>query len=462
MKKRVLIPLLVIAVSLIAILIYSAASKPDSEVKLTSKVERGNFEVIVTVTGELQAENSVEIKGPSNLRSRNLRLRSIKIQDLIPEGSVVDSGDWVATLDRSEADNTLKDIADELEKDESEYTKTKLDTTIQLRQLRDELINLKFSVEEMKIALEQSQYEPPATIRQARINLDKAQRAYDQALKNYDLKVKQAQADMTEVKINLAKQQRTRKEMEDVLNDFDIYAPAPGMVIYKREWSGQKRTVGSEINPWDLTVATLPDLSSLVSKTYVNEIDISKISTGQQVRIGVDAFPEKKFTGQVIDVANIGEQLPNTDAKVFEVTIRLNENDSILRPSMTTSNQVITSSFDNVLFVPLEAVHSNDSITYVYTTKGLRKVVVLGEANENEIIVEKGLDQGEEIYLSVPDEPESFRFDGLELVDIIKQKKAEEERMKMQQEEKIRERRERKREPRPGNESFRPNRTRPS
>ena len=45
--------------------------------------------------------------------------------------------------------------------------------------------------------------------------------------------------------------------MASVLKEFDIMAPAPGMVIYKREWNGQKRTEGSEINPWDMTVATL-------------------------------------------------------------------------------------------------------------------------------------------------------------------------------------------------------------
>jgi multidrug efflux pump subunit AcrA (membrane-fusion protein) len=462
MKKRVLIPLIVIVAALLAIIIYSAASKPDSEVKLTTSVQKGDFEIIVSVTGELQAERSVEIEGPSNLRSRNLRLRGIKIQDMIAEGSVVDSGDWVATLDRSEADNSLKDISDELEKTESQYTKTKLDTTIQLRQLRDDLINLKFAKEEMKIALEQSQYEPPATIRQAQINLDKADRAYDQALKNYDLKVKQAQADMTEVTINLSKQERTRGEMEGVLKNFDIYAPAPGMVIYKREWNGQKRTVGSEINPWDLTVATLPDLSTLVSKTYVNEIDISKIASGQMVRVGVDAFPEKKFTGRVISVANIGEQLPNTDAKVFEVVIRLNENDTILRPSMTTSNQIITNKFNSVLSIPLEAVHTNDSLSYVYTTKGQRKVVVLGEANENEIIVEQGLDEGENIYLSIPDNPETFNWSGLDLVEIIKQKKAEEEKKKQEMEEHIKNRRGQRRNgnARPDGENFRPNRTR--
>lgn len=442
MKKRILIPLIILAGVIIAIVVYSAASESDTTVKLTTKAKKGDFEVLVNVTGELQAERSVEIRGPSELRSRNLRIRNIKIQNLIAEGTVIDSGDWVATLDRSEADNTLKDIMDELDRVESQYMKTKLDTTIQLRQLRDDLINLKFAMEEQKIALEQSQYEPPATIRQAQINLDKATRAYEQAAKNYELKVRQAQADMKEVSISLQRQQRTRDEMMDVLNKFDIYAPAPGMVIYQKEWNGEKRTVGTEISSWDLTVATLPDLSSLISKTYVNEIDISKVKVGQQVRLGVDAFPEKKFTGRVTEVANIGEQLPNTDAKVFEVIIRLDNTDPILRPSMTTSNQIITNTFEDVLSVPLEAVHTNDSISYVYKTNHTKQVVVLGDANENAIIIEQGLDEGDEMYLSLPDEPETFKLSGKELIAVIMEKKAEEERLRKEQEARQKEKRE--------------------
>ena len=81
------------------------------------------------------------------------------------------------------------------------------------------------------------------------------------------------------------------------------------MVIYKREWGGDKRKVGSEISPFDPVVATLPDLSSMISKTYVNEIDVSKVKVGQRVRLTVDAFPEKSYSGVVTSVANIGEQL---------------------------------------------------------------------------------------------------------------------------------------------------------
>jgi hypothetical protein len=249
---------------------------------------------------------------------------------------------------------------------------------------------------------------------------------------------------MREAEIDLAKRQRTLDEMMNVLNKFTIYAPAPGMVIYQKEFSGQKRTVGSTISPWDLTVATLPDLSSMISKTYVNEIDVSKLKVGQEVRIGVDAFPSKEYTGMITEVANIGEQLPNTDAKVFEVVITVNETDPILRPSMTTSNQIVTSTFEDVLYIPLEAVHAEDSFSYVFTKNGARQIVVLGESNENEIIVEMGLDEGDKILLSFPEEPEKFALNGEELIEIIaqkeEQKRLEEEAMQKEEERKAAER----------------------
>ncbi len=425
MKKRTLIVIVTTVVVVIALIIYSAMSGKDKEIVLETEVQYGSFEIAVMITGELQAIRETEIQAPSSLRNRDLRIHRVKIQDLIPEGTMVDSGDWVATLDRSEADNSLKDMMDRLEQEESEYMRTKLDTTMQLRQLRDDLINLGFAMEEAEITLEQSQFEPPATIRQAEIELERATRAFSQASENYGLKERQAKAQMREAEISLDRDRRGSDMMVEVMKEFDIMAPSSGMVIYKKDWSGQKRTAGTEINTWDLAVATLPDLSTMISLTYVNEIDISKLKKGQQVKVGVDAFPEKRFSGEVFEVANIGQQLPNTDAKVFEVRIELNEHDTILRPSMTTSNEVITQVLDDVLFVPLEAVHANDSLTFVYTRQGKKQVVVLGESNENHIIVEMGVNKGDLLYLSQPGETESFKYTGLELLDEIERRKQE-------------------------------------
>ena len=436
MKRTIIITSIIVAVAVIAMIVISKLTSREDLSSLFAEVQQGEFEVVVTTTGELQAEVSTDIKGPEGLASRNMRFGGIKISDLVPEGTEVKAGDYVATLDRSSVDNTLKDELDRLESYQTDLLKKQLDTTISLGNLRDDLLNLKFNMEEAEITLEQSKYEPPTTIRQARITLDKAQRSYEQAQSNYSLKVKQARADIRDTELQVAKQSRKVAEMQEIIQKFVITAPSDGMVIYKREWNGSKRKVGSEVSPWDPVVATLPDLSAMISKTYVNEIDVSKVKAGQPVRLSVDAFPDKTYTGVVLSVANIGEQLPNTDAKVFEVITKIHGSDPILRPSMTTGNQIITQTFSDVVYIPLETVFATaDSIPFVYVKDGTRHVVVLGESNENDVIVEQGLKPGQKLYLSIPEDGDKFKLQGEELIAVIKDRKRQqaEEEAKRQQ-----------------------------
>jgi multidrug efflux pump subunit AcrA (membrane-fusion protein) len=381
------------------------------EASIEVSAESGPFKIEVSTTGELEAENSEKILGPSGLRM--IRIWNVKISKLIAEGTVVDSGQWVASLDRTEATDQLKDIESELEVAETRFTNTKLDTTLELRGLRDNLINLNFALEESKIKLEQSKFEPPATIRQEEINLAKAERNYTQALENYKIKVAQANAKMQEVQINLDKTIRRKEAVLKVLEQFEIMAPKSGMVIYNRNWRGTKIKEGDQISSWEPVVAELPDMSSMISKTYVNEIDISKVASGQTVSIGVDAFPELKLKGEVISVANIGEQLPNGDAKVFEVSIKIHGTDSLLKPAMTTSNSILIAKFDSVIHLPIDAVFGNDTINWVYMNEGLRKLkkqVKVGQANENRVIIEKGLNAGDKVLLTIPENEENLNL----------------------------------------------------
>ena len=77
----------------------------------------------------------------------------------------------------------------------------------------------------------------------------------------------------------------------DLQSQFTINAPAAGMFIYQREWGGTKIKAGSQISTWDPIVGTLPDLKSMQSKTFINEVDISKVRVGQPVTISLDAYP---------------------------------------------------------------------------------------------------------------------------------------------------------------------------
>ena len=171
-------------------------------------------------------------------------------------------------------------------------------------------------------------------------------------------------------------------------------------------------------------IATLPDLTSMVSKTYVNEIEVSKIQIGQKVVLNVDAFPAKAFTGSVISIANIGEVLPNSDSKMFEVQIRVDGSDPSLRPTMTTGNKIILKTYNDVVYIPSECVQAGlDSITYVYEKKGTKQIVLLGDSNDKNVIVEQGLVPGTVLYITTPTEPEKFKLVGENLIPSIKERK---------------------------------------
>lgn len=385
-------------------------SRDEGQRAIFAEVQQGEFIVSVKVTGELEAVNSETIDAPADrMRSRNLRIGNVAIKDLVPEGTVVDSGDFVAQLDKEALSNQIKVTEDDVDKMQQQYIKVQLDTSLQLRTLRNSLVNMKFNIEEKQLLVDQSKFEPPATQRQAQINLDKAMREYRHALNDFKLRRQQYEASMHEAEINLQTELRKRKEMQELLNMFTIRAPKRGMVIYFRQWGGEKRTVGASVSPWDATIATLPDLSEMNSKTYVSEVDVSKVRRGQDVRIGIDAFPDRAYAGVVTQVANIGEESRTSDSRVFEVKIKLNSVDSLIRPSMTTSNEIIISRYDSAQFCPLECIYANDSVTYVYTASGQKMQVEVGESNDTHAVVH-GLKTGEKLYLSQPENPAHFRW----------------------------------------------------
>lgn len=399
-KKRLFIGGGVIAALLLIVIFARGSSESGSDVSV--EATEGEFIVDIMTSGALEARNSVKIAGPTNLRT--YRIWNVTIQDIIDEGTIVKKGDYVARLDPSELTGKIKDSQLEVEQKQSQYTQTRLDTTLTMRQARDELINLDYAVREKQLILDQSQFEPPATIQKAEIDLEKSKRALQQAKENYEIKRQQNVAKMQEVAADLRKDKNELEGLQTLSQEFTIIAPEDGMLIYKKNWDGRPIKAGSQIGAWDPVVATLPDLTKMMSTTYVNEVDIRRVKVGQEVEIGFDAFPEKRLAGKVIKVANVGEQRPNSDAKVFSVEIEVFGTDPLLKPAMTTSNKIITKTYESALFIPLECLHSeHDSITYVYKKSGVgttKQEVMIGEANAESVVILAGLEPGDRVSLS--------------------------------------------------------------
>jgi multidrug efflux pump subunit AcrA (membrane-fusion protein) len=370
---------------------------------LEAVVSKGEFRVTVTTTGELRAKNSVQIQAPPN--AQQAQQFQMKISSIVPEGTIVKQGDVVAELDRSGLASRLTEVSLALQKAEAQYAQAQLDSTLALAQAREEIRTLEYALEERRLAKEQATYEAPTIRRQAEIDLEKAQRALDQARVNYETKKQQSIAKMREVGSDVERQRNQLAVVQAVMDAFTIRAPAAGMVIYAKEWNGRKKQVGSSITPWEPTVATLPDLSVMESITYVNEIDVRKIAVGQAVKLSLDADPSKQLTGKVTAVANVGEQRPNADAKVFEVVIAVEGRDTTLLPGMTTSNAIEIATIPDAVYIPLEAMWVVDSIPIVYRRDGgrvVRQEIETGAMNDDHIVVRRGLAEGDRVLLVAP------------------------------------------------------------
>jgi HlyD family secretion protein len=485
MKKYLVIGGIVLAVA--ALIVFSNLTSKKNTVNSFAEVKKGLFEITVTNSGELMAEKSVDITGPvmgvvenQQAQSPNqgqqrqgqqgqqgqggnrqggsggntgggaarggssgggggammamggmggrgggdMHAMDLKILSIVPEGTIVKAGDFVAQLDRSSYENTLKDELTALQTLQTTLRMKLLDTAVTLSNQRDDIKNARYAVDEAKIVEEQSQFEPPAIKRQARMNVERAQRAYEQKQRIYSLIVAQNISAIQNQEITISSRTRRVKDIQDFLSKFTVTAPSSGMVIYKKDRSGAKRKEGSQINSFDGVVATLPDLSTMISKMYVNEIEISKVKLGQKVNVVIDAFPKKAYTGEVSYIANVGEQLPNSDAKMFEVQVKLDGTDMTLRPAMTTGNKILIKSYNDVIYLPTECVQAGiDSIPYVYLKNRTKHIVILGDANDKNVIIKQGLEPGTTVYSVVPPNAENFKVIGSDLIAQIKGKK---------------------------------------
>jgi len=429
-----------IGIPLLAIGAYFLLKDPakSGEVEdLIAEVKEAPLPVTIHAPGELLARRSEKIKGPDGLRT--VGLYQVTIANLVPEGTVVQQGQFIASLDRTEMDGKIKESQTEIDKIVTQLDQAKIDTAIEMRSLRDQLVNIRFSMKEKELSLELSKYEPEAIKQQAKLDLERSQRELSQLENKLTLTKEKSIAQIEEINASYRQQEFKLNRLMELQSQMTVTAPKSGMVIYARDWNG-KRGPGSQVSSWDPVIAELPDLSEMITKAYINEVDITKVIPGQKAKITVDAFPGKEFSGMILTKANIGEQVRNFDTKVFEVIILLSSIDSLLRPAMTTGISILTDSIPTCLQVPLEAIQV-DSVSFVYkkTKSGyVRQEVVTGSSNDISICIAAGLQKGEQLSLNAPETEVEIPFVYLDAAEKVTAKAKMEselaERMKIQNE----------------------------
>jgi len=396
-----------IAMVVITLAVYSYVTREREDETEIVRIEKGVFEIVVTGMGELEALESTQIMIPEVLSNRTVRIRRIAITDLVKEGTVVEKGDYVATLDPSDVEERMRSAEDGLEMFRIQLDNAKIDSSLVLSAARDEIRQANDYVLDQEIRVEQSIYESVAVQRQAQISLETAQRSLEQKQRNYIQLQRLHELFIQRAKDNVKQFEDEKAMLEQLQRDLVITAPGDGLVVYARGRDNEKVKVGSQVSHWSPLIATLPDLSTLQSVAYIKEIDISKIKTGLPVRVSIDAFPDVEFEGVVTRVANVGQEVEGEFYSAFKVEIKVNTNGKLLLPGMTSSNAIVVKSIKDAILVPRLAVFNDDQIgSFVYKRVGLSGIVKqqIETSGENDSFykVEMGLELGDRVMMQAP------------------------------------------------------------
>jgi HlyD family secretion protein len=284
----------------------------------TEKAVTKTITQLVNATGKIQPEVEVKISPEVSGEIIELPLR---------EGAVVRKGDLLV---RIKPDNYQYQV----EQQEANLTAAKATAVQSKAQLLKAQEDFKRSQD-----LFGKQLISDSDFTAAKTTLEVAEANYDNA---------RAQIRRTEGLLN---------QSRELLSKTTIYAPMDGTISSLTSEIGERVVAtGSFAGTEVMRVANLNDMEARVN---VNENDVVNVKVNDRARIMIDAYPNRKFTGTVKEIASAARtQGLNTQEEVtnFQVKIRVSDKDVSLRPGMSTSVDIETKTVENVVAVPIQAV----------------------------------------------------------------------------------------------------------
>jgi len=457
-------------------------------------VEPTTFEIAITASGELEAQQQTEIR--SELES------PAAIVELIPEGVVAQKGDLLVRLNADEIqkriDDELLNVASarsEVIAEENAYAIQVADNEANLRQaqLKVELAALELNkwqegdlvkrLEELDAAIEKAErsverdreryeksqslfdreflskdelvddriryaesqsqleiarlskqvfleYEKKQKDKQLTSDLEEARAELERTKKQNARRLASDEADLTNRRRQLALREERLSKLEKQLAACEITAPTSGLVVYGTSiGNGRGRAmfggeggmdIGRNVRPNEL-ILVLPDTSEMVATVRVHESVAGSIEIGHPATVKIEALPGRVLSGSVSSVGVLAESGGWRDPNLREYTVKIALDDEQgvpgLKPSMRCEATIVRGVVQDVLAVPVQAIHRDGPIAYVYTPQGARfqkTPIRLGRRSSTFIEVRDGLQAGDRVLLREPTPGEiiATKFDG--------------------------------------------------
>jgi HlyD family secretion protein len=334
-RKNVLI---VIAVVLVGAAVVGANlyfRKDKGLAVTTEQIRSRDLEAIVSASGKIQAERTVNVSSDTVGRVVNLAVN---------EGDRVTKGQFLLQIDPKTLRSRVENGAASLKG--AEITLEQMRQSVETGRAQLELAH-------QNLKRQQDLWEQQLTTRET---LDKAVN---------DVKVAEsslAERDKTaNVQASRITQERANLESAQYdLSKVRILSPIDGIVTARSIQEGEMVMIGT-MNNAGTVLMTLADMSTIQAEIEVDETNVPSVQLGQKAKITIDAIPDRSFSGHVTEIGNSPIQTATTgttgtQATNFKVKVVLDEIVPNVRPGFTCTADITTARRKDVVAVPIPAV----------------------------------------------------------------------------------------------------------
>jgi len=369
----------------------------------TIDVKESEFVEVQQFRGEVKALRSIAITAPSEAGE-------LQVVAIVNDGALVKKGDVIVVFDKTKTEQELAQHRSSLKTAQAEIEQVRAEARLTTEADVTAVMKARYQVEATRLEAGKQEIVSRIEGEKAKLNVSDAEQRLREAEEKQASNLTVSRA---KVQSKLQAKKKTEYDLnraERTLTVMTVKAPADGLLSLTQQWNPNgQATLKAGDRAWPgVSIAELPDMSTLRVTARVDETERGRLKSGQPVSVLMDAIPDRQFNGHIDQISTIA----SPDASViwpmvrnFTLTVVVDESDPRIRPAMTSQITVVIDRIPKSIVVPPRAVFQKSTGFVVYMLNGskfVERAVEIERRAGEQVLVGKGLRVGDRIALEDP------------------------------------------------------------
>jgi len=369
----------------------------------TIDIKESEFIEVQQFRGEVKALRSIAITAPSEAGE-------LQVVAIVNDGALVKKGDVIVVFDKTKTEQELAQHRSSLKTAQAEIEQVRAEARLTTEADVTAVMKARYQVEATRLEAGKQEIVSRIEGEKAKLNVSDAEQRLREAEEKQASNLTVSRA---KVQSKLQAKKKTEYDLnraERTLTVMTVKAPADGLLSLTQQWNPNgQATLKAGDRAWPgVSIAELPDMSTLRVTARVDETERGRLKSGQPVSVLMDAIPDRQFNGHIDQISTIA----SPDASViwpmvrnFTLTVVVDESDPRIRPAMTSQITVVIDRIPKSIVVPPRAVFQKSTGFVVYMLNGskfVERAVEIERRAGEQVLVGKGLRVGDRIALEDP------------------------------------------------------------